>query len=677
MTPPALRRATTPLFRPPREVAAQAAELAESGQDDAARRLLSSAAQLRPDQEVASLITTLRGDHRHGDAETVIGAAARRPAAEVAALAGVLRQIGVADDADRVLDQAGFRSPAEIGPLAGVLAEQDRMREVRRLLRSAITVHRAPAAVVALVAALSSAGLGPEIARLMNLVGAGMPDADAIELADALRAAGQDNAAFRLYTYALGPVSLRAPDQIASLLAAMRRAGAEEDADRLISAVSSVSREPDQVAELAASLWSAALDGDSRRVLDAAVSTMAVDQVTDIAGWLLAMDRAGAALSLCIGAAARHPVGDCETFVRILRDAGRPVDAQVVLDSTRDWPAAKAARLIVALRAGDADADAERVLAASQTREAAQINALMIELISLGADEDCVRVAGLAKLDDPAVVCELAAEIARQGRRAVAEDVLFRAAADSPEFCCDLIAELMRGGWRSGVDTLLELVALSDNASIRQTLAWLRTRGNDEAANQLLTCVASRPAEEAASFAGELSMHQAAEVIALIAAMKLVRPQDIGQVLLAALPGLGAQGAEFLLALAADRRVGVATVAAVLEVRLPGYGAPFFELVVFRYHGAGAKLGEVVTELRGSRLASANRVLLATAATHLNPIDFRALYRNLRTQYCDEEANYLLAQGWRNLNVPLLVTTLRDGGYQREARQLRRLYPRR
>jgi hypothetical protein len=132
-----------------------------------------------------------------------------------------------------------------------------------------------------------------------------------------------------------------------------------------------------------------------------------------------------------------------------------------------------------------------------------------------------------------------------------------------------------------------------------------------------------------------------------------------------------------LLSLAADRRVGVAAVAAVLDVYLPGYGAPFFQLIVFRYNGAGAKLGRVVAELRDSRNSAANRVLLETAAAQLSPADFRALYGNLRMQYCDQEASYLMAQGWRNPNMPLLLRVLRDAGYQKEARQLRKLYVRR
>jgi len=68
-------------FKPPKEVAAEAASLAEAGQVDDARQLLAAAAVMRPDQEVAALIAVLRADGRHAEAEVVIEAATRRPAA--------------------------------------------------------------------------------------------------------------------------------------------------------------------------------------------------------------------------------------------------------------------------------------------------------------------------------------------------------------------------------------------------------------------------------------------------------------------------------------------------------------------------------------------------------------------------------------------------------------------
>ena len=674
---PAPRRPAPPQFRPPREIAAEAAGLADSGRAEAARQVLSSAAQLRPDQEVAALITTLRGDHRHSDAETVIGVAARRPAAEVAALADVLRQLGVPDDADRLLDEAGFRPPAEIGPLAGELASQHRTRELRRLLHSAVTVNRAPAAVVALVAGLSAAGLGAETGRLMSLVAAGLPGSDAVGLADALRAAGQDDAAFLLYSSALDPVARRPPDQVASLLAAMRRAGRDTEADQLISAVSSVRREPGEVAELAAALWSASLDGDSRRILDAAVPVMGVDEIVGIAGSLLVMDRPEAALTLLVEAAARRPATVTDTFVRALREAGLPVDARRVLDSAQNWPPAKTAQLIVSLRGSGAGEDADRVVTGSRVRSIEQLGDLMAELTLLGADSDCAKVAAIARFDDPAAVCDLVTRMMSGDRRAAADDLLARAAAVSPEFCCDLIGELMRRGQHGGAAFLLDQEAARDNGSILRILVALRERGNDEAANRLLMNVANLVVDRIASLASELSFSEASEVIALIAAMKLVRPHDIGQVLAAALPKRGAGAPDFLAAMAADPRIGMATVAAALEARMPDQLALFFLLVVRRHHGAGADLGQIVSGLRSAGLHQAGRALLETAAAQLDSVDFCALYVNLRMRYFDDEADYLFSRATHSPNVPLLIKTLRDYGYQKEARLLRKIEPRR
>ena len=212
-------------YRPPREIAAQAAELADSGQVEKARQLLSSTARLRPDQEVAALIMILHSQRRHSDLDTVTGAVMQRSAPEVAALADVLRQIGSEQEADRLLDQAGQRPPAEIVAIASALAQQNRTKEVRRLLHSAITGHRTPAAIAALVKGLSAAGLGQENARLMSLATAGLSPAGTAALGDALQAAGQQEAAFTVYSAATELISQRPPAAVASLLRTMRDAG--------------------------------------------------------------------------------------------------------------------------------------------------------------------------------------------------------------------------------------------------------------------------------------------------------------------------------------------------------------------------------------------------------------------------------------------------------------------
>ncbi|HUC59310.1 MAG TPA: serine/threonine-protein kinase [Streptosporangiaceae bacterium] len=670
------RRAAQP-FRPPREIAAEAAGLAESGQVSAARQLLSSAARLRPDQEVAALITTLRDGQRYSDAETVISAAALRPAGEVAALVDVLRQIGVPEEADRVLDQAGFREPSEIGPLAGALAEQGRTREVRRLLHSAITVHRSPAAVVALVGALSSAGLGTETGRLMALLAAARPDVEAASLADALRAAGLDDAAFRLYSSAVGPVAQRSPDELASLLAAMRGAGRDEEADQLISAVSSAHRTPGDVAELAGALSSASLDSDSRRVLHAAVSVMEVGEIVGIAGSLLAMDRADAALSLYVEAAARYPAAASATFVQALRDAGRPVDASRVLDSSRDWPPAKTAQLIAALRESGAGADADRVIFGSKGRGTEELGDLMAELTSLGVGEDSVRVAGLAPFDDAGLVCDLVVRMVAQNRLEVAHALLAQADAAGTGFWCDLAGNLARRGQRGAVAFLIEQQAKRDNPAVLRSLSGLRGRGNNEAAGQLLADVAKRPADDIASLAAELAKRDPQEVIALIASMKAGRQHHIGQVLAAALPALGARQAEFLVTMAGDPRVGLATVAAALEAPLPDYLAALLQFIVGRYKGAGGDLGRIVDDLSRAGLRNVTHLLLEIAATRLNSADYCALYGNLRLMHDRRDADYLLGLAPANSSFALLVVTLRDAGYHREARQLRKANPRR
>lgn len=146
--------------RSPREIASEAALLATADRVAAAHQLLAAAAARRPDQEVASLIGMLRQDGRDGDAELVISATRERPAAEIVVLVELLRQFASEQDAARVLDAVAHGTPEAVGATADILATSGRADELRHLLDAAILAHQRPEDVIALVAALSSIGLG-------------------------------------------------------------------------------------------------------------------------------------------------------------------------------------------------------------------------------------------------------------------------------------------------------------------------------------------------------------------------------------------------------------------------------------------------------------------------------------------------------------------------------------
>ena len=194
--------------RPPRVVVAEVTRLADLGRVPEAKQLLSAVAARRPDQEVAALIAVLREQHRGPEAELVMDAVTRRPAEEVASIVAALRQIEAAQDADRILRAVARDGPEDIGSIADVLAKDGRDSDLRGLLDAAILAHRRPEEVIALVGTLLSIGLGHEISRILDMAATGLTEAETAALADALRGAGRDDAAFRLYGAALGSVAV-------------------------------------------------------------------------------------------------------------------------------------------------------------------------------------------------------------------------------------------------------------------------------------------------------------------------------------------------------------------------------------------------------------------------------------------------------------------------------------
>ncbi len=625
-------------FRPPREIAAQAAKLSDLGQGEAARHLLSNTAMIRPGQEVAALITVLRNERQDGDAEIVTSAATRRPAPEVAALAAVLRQIGSGENASQLLVEAGRGSAEDIGAIARVLAQEQRISELRMLLDSAAAAHQQPPALVTLVRALSSAGLGEESARMMDVVAAGLPEADAAALADLLRAAGQQDAAFRMYSAAGRSIARRPPREVAALLRAMRDGRCNDAGDKLLLAVSTASRRTPEVVELVEALCAEALDDDSRRVLAVAASVMTVGEIIVIAESLLAKDRHGATLLLCTEAVASHPVSAALQITTALRDAGRPVDAHQVLESSHTWPATKVAELIASLRQAGSDDDADRVMAAAQRR---------------GTN----------------YVCDLMAGLMDSGKFAAADRMLARVAASSADYCCDLIQSWVSRHSEARPDFSLHWQTHLEGGSIYSCLQRLR-RQRSPAEYQLLGFVARRPIGDVVRFARGLTRDQAGEAVTLVSLMRQSQrtPLEAGLAIEAFIHQPNRDPREFLGATARASADTVFWVASALEARLSYLLPEFFRLLVTRTTGTPI---EMLIKL-AQATPGGNTVLrmLEVAGTYLYPQDFRNFYAILKRQRMTSEARYLLMQAARNPHARLITKELYKYGYYVEAIQL-------
>lgn len=428
-------------FKPPKEIAAEAIDLTESGRSDDAHRLLAAAAVVRPDQEVAALIAALRSLGRHGEAEVVIKAATRRPALEVAALAGILRQIGSGTDAGKLLDEADDGSADHVRAIAVALAGAGQIEQMHRLLRTAAsTAARQPQGIVTLAGVLSSAGLGQAVTRLMEMVTAFISPALAAALGDAMRATGLAEAAFILYSAAVDAVALRPPPEVASVLRLMRDKQQADLANRLVKALRAAGRESRDVVQFAAALWSASLDSDARQLLAGVAAATPVAGVIEIAESLLAMNCQQAALSLCAEAAAQDPSAT-GALAGALRAIGRPADAYRLLESLGKGAVGMAAEVIAGLRATGRSEDADRVLQAFLSQGPEPLCDLLARLEQLGVSEDGSRIAVLADPGRPGLLNELTSALLNRQAYAVADHLLARAAQESAQYCCELVGE--------------------------------------------------------------------------------------------------------------------------------------------------------------------------------------------------------------------------------------------
>lgn len=719
------QRSTLP-FKPPKEIAAEAIGLTEGGQSDDARHLLAAAAMVRPDQEVAALIAALRNQGRHGQAEVVIKAATRRPALEVATLAGILRQIGSGTDAGKLLDEVGDGSADHVGAIVVALADAGQIEQMHRLLRTAAsTAARQPQAIVTLAGVLSSAGLGQEVTRLMEMVTTFISPAQAAALGDAMRGRAHPEAAFSLYSAAVDAVALRPPPDVASVLRFMRDEQQTDLADRLVEALAAAPSESRDVVQLAAALSSASLDSDARQLLVGVAAATPVAGVIEIAESLLAMNYQQAALSVCAEAAARDPSAT-GALAGALRDIGRPVDACRLLESLGKGAAGTAAEVIAGLRATGRSEDADRVLQAFLSQGPGPLCDLLARLERLGVSEDGSRIAALADPRWPGPLSKLTSALLNRQAYAVADHLLARAAQESAQYCCELVDQVLRSppGERGlpakgrlavkgsnfpapgrmilrgrrppprpdtpGPDSdqfELHWQAHDDHGGLLSCLRHLGDEQMGAAAHALLSYVARMPLTEAARFARELdwldgpggdrgqsgaSWSGTTEAAALVAATTARTYSDVGTVVRALLdkprdatPGRRRRAAtELLSAIAAYPDYVVVTVAMGLNAASADWLATFVRIT------AGILPEILAGDVYGSRLLDTYPELLRAAGTNLEGPDFCHLYLKLKEQSLADAASFLLDAATLNPATPEIIRKMKSHGLRREARQL-------
>ena len=513
---------------PPRQFAEHTGALRRPDRTEVTELLLAAAAARRPEQEVAAIIDVLRAQSRHSDAGQMIAEAARRPPGEVVAVIEALRQTGTPQDTGRVIAVVGSGPAGDIGALAEALRRAGLHDDVSHLLDTAITLHHAPQEVIALVGMLWSAGLGDEINKMLGVAAGLLTDVEIMTLAEALLAAGREEAASMLCMEAVDAVAQLPAEGIASLLHAMRDSGRHNDAEKLLGHVSATRYAPDKAMSLASALWSAGMSDDVGRILGASAARMADTEVVALAQALRDAGHDDAALQLCTEASAHHPVSSTLLFVRVLRDAGRPVDANRLLGGSGHWSAPKCVDLIAALRHDGCGADADRVLAASVQRSAVEVCDLAIALQSHGLDADAERLLAIGAGREPKDVYELVTALRQRRRGNAADRLLGLAAQRRTDDACSLVVALQRDGHSADADRVLAAARRRSGADLCDFVISLQGRGLKADAERLLASVgAERSGTAVANLADALLRNGTTDVTPLLLPLMHKSPQDV------------------------------------------------------------------------------------------------------------------------------------------------------
>ncbi|GGQ41002.1 caspase, EACC1-associated type [Couchioplanes azureus] len=331
-----------------------------SSQDTgAAERLLRAVGTWRAEQGVAAVVDEVTRAGAVAQARAVLaGAAGRRPASLVV-LVEAFRKTGQSEQIGRLLTACAGQPADRITALAAQLLDSDHADLVDALLDAAVEARTdRPRQLIALLVALVTAGLRDRVAALLARLGAGFPARRTVQLADALRDAGQEQAAFMFYEGVAGLVAARPAATAARLAAAMHRAGREHQAGHLVDLMAARHRGLRRRVGLLDALWTAQAPAGPAEQL----AHLDDQELLDATLELYTLPHQAAVRRLMLGALQSRPPGSTVRTVVALHDAGLPMEAHSLLEHAAARPPAEVAAIVAEFAGTGHEAYARLVL---------------------------------------------------------------------------------------------------------------------------------------------------------------------------------------------------------------------------------------------------------------------------------------------------------------------------
>ncbi|BCJ54073.1 hypothetical protein Asp14428_55480 [Actinoplanes sp. NBRC 14428] len=325
--------------------------------DDAAERLLRAVGSMRTEQGVAAVVHEVAKAGGAGQAGAVLAGAARRRPASLLALIEALRETGQDEQVTRLLAACAEQPADRVTALAAQLLEADDSEALDVLLDAAIGA-RPDRPRISLLVALLTAGLHDRVGAVLAGLGSRLPAAQTVEIADALRDAGQEQAAFSLYEAVAGLVAVRPLGVAAQLAAAMHRAGRERQASDLVELMAAGHHTRRERVGLLDALWTAGAPAGTAERLDHLDDRDLLDATLH----LYTLSHQAAVRRLMLATLGRRPPGSTVRTVIALHDAGLPMEARSLLEHAAARPPADVVAVVTGFAGTGNDSYARLVL---------------------------------------------------------------------------------------------------------------------------------------------------------------------------------------------------------------------------------------------------------------------------------------------------------------------------
>jgi len=293
----------------------------------------------------------------------------------------------------------------------------------------------------------------------------------------------------------------------------MHDADQHDLAEKFFYRLSSEMHSSTDVMDLASALWAVSMDAYVGRLLSLAAKELAESQILLLDKSLREAGRAQDALNLCVEAAARHPDAFAVTVVNALRDAGRPVDGNRILESSVDWPSHKFADLLASLLGAGRKADVERVIKVAAQCNSNKVEALFTSLHDRDLDSYADTLLVLAFQGPTEGVPGLVAALRRTNPDAQrADELLLNALNRSDDDICALLAAFEQIGDEETILDLTRLEARRTPDDVDSLITALRKQNRKPDVDRLVGIfVANRAPSEVAALAGTLMRRNPAD----------------------------------------------------------------------------------------------------------------------------------------------------------------------